>query len=345
MPEWSVLEGDCELVLAECEDNFFHATICDPPGAIQFMNLEFDSNRGGMEKWVDWLASKMKEALRVTRPGGFAAVWSYPRTTFWTGLALHKAGWEIHNQLYHVQSQGMGKNGRLKPSVEPWYICRKKISEKSEKANMELWGTGRLQIDAVRIPRDKEKDIPGWHKTGAKGSDGYLKTSTFRIHDMSAEEVQERCGTKDRYPANIILGEGGVELLEEQQKDCSRYFPQEVFYCPKPTRKERELGCEDLPYSTLHRVNPGGLSKEERFRPLQVKNFHPCQKSITLLRFINKLLVPENGWILDCFAGAGSTGAAAVIDGFNFVGIDENPNFCEIARKRIEYWNETNDQR
>ena len=42
--------------------------------------------------------------------------------------------------------------------------------------------------------------------------------------------------------------------------------------------------------------------------------------------------------MLDPFMGSGSIGCAAVLEGFNYIGIDKDGDYCEIARKRIQYW-------
>ena len=57
------------------------------------------------------------------------------------------------------------------------------------------------------------------------------------------------------------------------------------------------------------------------------------------MRYLCKLVTPPGGIILDPFMGSGSTGKAAVIEGFNFIGIDLNPEYLEIARRRIEFAN------
>lgn len=342
--QWSVLTGDCLTILKDCPDNYCDSLICDPPGGINFMPGQnpWDSDRGGSENWIEWLSLRLQECLRVVKPGGYAAIWSYPRTTHWTGMALEQSGWELRDQIYHCYAQGKGLGNKLKAAIEPWWLARKPFKG-STTANVEQWGTGKLNLDEVRVPRDRENDVPGWHKSGSKGSHGYLGTSTFRIRDMDAQEIQGRCGVKDRFPSHLLLGDGGVQVMEEQREGASRFFTDLDLHSPlklvpKPTRKERELGCDDLPDSVLHRMNPGGLAEEGRFAPIAVKNNHTAVKPIALMRWVNTLITPPSGLILDPFAGSGTTGIAAILDGFSFVGIEEDPHFVEIAQARIEHW-------
>jgi hypothetical protein len=85
------------------------------------------------------------------------------------------------------------------------------------------------------------------------------------------------------------------------------------FYCAKVSPKERNLGCEDLPN----------------------KNSHPTLKPIRLCSYLIKLITPPNGTVIDPFAGSGSICLAAKLLGFNFIGIDNNKDYCEIAIKRL----------
>lgn len=66
-------------------------------------------------------------------------------------------------------------------------------------------------------------------------------------------------------------------------------------------------------------------------------NHHPTVKPTTLLSYLVKLVTPPGGVVLDPFCGSGSTGKAAILEGFNFIGIEQNPEYVAIARARIEY--------
>ena len=59
------------------------------------------------------------------------------------------------------------------------------------------------------------------------------------------------------------------------------------------------------------------------------------------MRYLVKMITPVGGTVLDPFMGSGSTGKAAVLDGFNFIGIEQSQEYLEIAKKRIE-WAEQN---
>jgi len=61
-------------------------------------------------------------------------------------------------------------------------------------------------------------------------------------------------------------------------------------------------------------------------------------KPIAFMRWLICLVTPPGGLVLDLFAGSGSTGCAAVAEGFRFIGMEKGPESADIARRRIEYW-------
>ena len=270
-----------------------------------------------------------------------------------------------------VKKLGDGWSTALKPAAEHWILARKPV-EGTITQNFGKYGTGGLNTDACRVQRGTD-DVPGWHKSGADGSAGYQGESTFRIRAMSAEEIQERCGDTGRWPPNLVLSEGADEVLDAEtgpkksgkmkastrrknregyagpmpeftgketygdSGGVSRYFP--CFgYFAKPSRSEKEAGLDDFPTVTLNRVNPGGLERDPRFAPVQVKNNHNTVKGIKLMQWLCTLVTPEGGYILDPFTGSGSTGCAAVPLGFGFFGCELSEEYVQIARARIRYW-------
>jgi len=79
-----------------------------------------------------------------------------------------------------------------KPAWENVIVCMKPLSEKGYLDQAMKDGKGVTWLDDVRIPFQGEDDYPGWWESGAKGSGGYLGTDTFKIRDMSAEEIKNR---------------------------------------------------------------------------------------------------------------------------------------------------------
>jgi len=127
---------------------------------------------------------------------------------------------------------------------------------------------------------------------------------------------------------------------------------QRMIYTAKASRSERNAGCEDLAYEwvpgeepkgnrsgeTQTHEGPDGPVRRGQTTPNR-GNTHPTVKAIALMRYLCRLTkTPTGGVVLDPFAGSGSTGCAAVKEGRDFIGIERNAEYCEIARRRIEHW-------
>jgi site-specific DNA-methyltransferase (adenine-specific) len=113
---WKIHQGDCLEVLRGFDDNSIDSMVTDPPAGISFMAKGWDSDKGGRDKWIAWLAEIMAEALRVLRPGAHALVWAFDKTQHWTMLAIDDAGFEIRQVVFHVHGQGFPK------STDPWRL-------------------------------------------------------------------------------------------------------------------------------------------------------------------------------------------------------------------------------
>lgn len=131
-----------------------------------------------------------------------------------------------------------------------------------------------------------------------------------------------RIGDGRYWPANLthagVLGE----------RDWASRF----FSCAKATRAEREVGCERLPARTV------ALYTGKRHSPRLVRNTHPTVKPLALMRWLVRLVTPEGGVVLDPFAGSGSTGIAAVLEGRPFVGIEREGEYADVACARLTHW-------
>jgi site-specific DNA-methyltransferase (adenine-specific) len=119
------------------------------------------------------------------------------------------------------------------------------------------------------------------------------------------------------------------------------------FYGAKVAKKDRNEGLEDTPDKELHRMREGGggLSDDPRWKPVTTKNNHPTVKPTNLMRYLVKLVTPKGGTVLDPFMGSGSTGKACMIEGFNFIGIEREKEYMDIAEARIKKAKELEDNK
>ncbi|WP_162617148.1 DNA-methyltransferase [Litorivita pollutaquae] len=107
-----------------------------------------------------------------------------------------------------------------------------------------------------------------------------------------------------------------------------------TFDYQKPTPTERNLGVEHL---QTKRVNKRDESGRSLYRTTSRKNHGPCVKPVQLMYHLLKLVTPEGGTVMDAFMGTGATGMAAAWAGFNFIGIERDKSYFEVAKLRVEY--------
>jgi site-specific DNA-methyltransferase (adenine-specific) len=112
------------------------------------------------------------------------------------------------------------------------------------------------------------------------------------------------------------------------------------FYCAKASPSDRDEGLEDfeekkMKFSDEAQIHGTGNDNGIN-RIITRKNIHPTVKPIKLMRYLCRLITQPDGIVLDPFMGSGSTGKAAMLEEFRFIGIDMDKRYCEIARARLE---------
>jgi site-specific DNA-methyltransferase (adenine-specific) len=112
------------------------------------------------------------------------------------------------------------------------------------------------------------------------------------------------------------------------------------FYCPKASKRDRDEGLEDMERKASGMVsNTSGkhiTRRDEGYEVAPRANNHPTVKPTELMRYLCRLVTPPGGVVLDPFMGSGSTGKGAMLEGFRFIGIERDPDYFEIACRRIE---------
>ncbi len=140
--------------------------------------------------------------------------------------------------------------------------------------------------------------------------------------------------------ARVRRGELHQRLPRDAARQQRRHHPQAHEHSPvlpKTSRAEREAGCGQLPRQTTGTFAIGHASETANERA-PVGNHHPTVKPLELMRWLCRLVTPPGGLILDPFCGSGSTGCAAALDWFRFIGIEREPAYVKIARARIAHW-------
>jgi DNA modification methylase len=252
------------------------------------------------------------------------------------------------------QWQGWGT--ALKPAFEPVVVARKPL-DGTVAANVLKWGVGGLNIDGSRIRTD---EVITNHSRSAESA-----VSKGKFGDSVAQKTHQTAGQAyGRWPANILLDEYTAQLLDEQSGNsvskradrgtgksgnliygaygdnlepirghndsggASRFF-----YVAKASKRDRNEGLDELPSQPSSNY---GSIQERSSNPVK-QNFHPTVKPTDLMRYLVKLITPPGGTVLDPFTGSGSTGKAALLEGFHFLGIELTDDYLPIIAGRLQH--------
>ena len=442
--QWSVECGDSLVRLKSMADASCDSMLTDPPAGIGFQSKNWDKDKGGRDNWIAWLASIMREAHRVLKPGSYALVWALPRTQHWTQTACEDAGFEIRDVISHQFGSGFPKNKdiskaidkaagaerkvvgtrklggnaaqstaekggtyatntdsrgvaainvpitepatdaakrwdgwgtALRPSHESWILIRKP-AQGTLASNVSEHGVGGINVDGCRIgeagsktaaPKSGKGQATRWITSGAHmgGDDSKARWPPNVVYTHSAacaEQCAEDCpvaelarqsgerpgmsGGGQHAPGYTDGMFGAIDSVGTARNDggsAARFFP--LFrYSIKPGTSERDAGLDTFEVLTggqaTDRKDGSAGTKSPRAgagRKGGRRNGHPTVKSLSLMRWFCRLVTPPGGIVLDPFAGSGSTGIGAVLEGFQFRGIELDEYHTDIARARIAH--------
>lgn len=365
-----VIQGDCLDVMAALAPDSVDAIVTDPPYALTankrggsgpaslnlnspagrarigtgggFMGKEWDSALPGVDVWA--------AALRVVKPGAYMLAFGGTRTYHRLTCAIEDAGWEIQDCLSWLYGSGFPKHqSKLKPAWEPIVLARKP-AKRATLLNIDACRIG----DEVRVEACNSLAPCHGNRLGAAGTQGARRGTQGAPKQYVG-----------RWPANVLLDEEAAAALDEQSGErptsgnvnatrqtigyagaaerlavpinyhdtggASRFY-----YCAKASRSERNAGLHNPGAARKRNEHVSGINGAD-LRPAG-SNVHPTVKPIALMRWLCRLIAPAGGLILDPFTGSGTTGCAAVAEGFRFVGAEREAEYVEIARARIAHW-------
>ena len=161
-----IICGDCIEVMKDFPSNSVDAIVTDPPAGISFMGKEWDSNKGGRNKWIEWMSKVAKECLRVLKPGGHAFVWAFPRTSHWTGMAWENGGFEPRDVVIHAFGSGFPKSLSIgkafnKLETKEWSAIGKALDNIDQKSIIEVWNTNSNNVKIVATLSEKSQTETG----------------------------------------------------------------------------------------------------------------------------------------------------------------------------------------
>jgi site-specific DNA-methyltransferase (adenine-specific) len=259
--------------------------------------------------------------------------------------------------------QWAGWGTALKPALEPITVARKPLIG-TVAENVLAHGTGALNVDGCRVsasdgrPLIESKSEASLHAfgSGLNGSRCAGVTTQGRwpanlIHDGSEEVVglfpsphgagSARSGSSNPRAVNY---NGSVPIAPIKNTGNMHRFGDSgsaarFFYCAKASKRDRDEGCEGMEARTTKAFEGGQIASAKTPEAMggerTTRNHHPTVKPTDLMRYLCRLVTPPGGTVLDPFMGSGSTGKAAMLEGFDFIGIERDPEYVKIAEARI----------
>jgi len=364
----TLYHGDSLSVLPTLDPSSIDAVVTDPPYGLSFMGKRWDYDVPTTELWA-----ACREAMK---PGAHLLAFAGTRTQHRMCVRIEDAGFDIRDMIAWVYGSGFPKSlnvskaidkaagaerevvgtirktpsassenmndgwkrpwaenhpktmditapatasarkwsgwgTALKPAMEPITVARKPLVG-TVAENVQEWGTGAINVDGGRVGTPIEHKAGGLHRGGGTTVGSFTGSTNFERDPHG------------RWPANLI--HDGGENATAPMGTASRFF-----YCAKASKADRDDGVAGVAgVAGVGALRDGGRESKPRM------NFHPTVKPTDLMRYLCRLVTQPDGLILDPFLGSGSTGKAAIAEGFRFVGIERDEAYCEIAAKRIQ---------
>lgn len=370
----AIYHGNCLDELKKIPDNSIDSIVTDPPYGLKFMGKKWDYDVPTVEIWEECLRvlkpgghllafsgtrTQHRMACRIEDAGfDLRDMVTFLYDTNETAKALIEslspeqikmldatfgresmAAWAYGSgfpKSHNLDGDWQGWGTALKPAIEPVTVARKPFKG-TVAANVLAHGTGALNVDASRVawPNGKAPEIgtPGWG--------GPAKVLSAVPGQSGSVVERSQPSELGRWPANLI--HDGSDAIQ-------RLFPENAGAAAPVRRRNGDKfrntfgtfkGNIDEQGSTFQGDSGSAArffycakaSKADR----GPENNHPTVKPTNLMAYLCRLVTPPGGVVLDPFMGSGSTGKAAIREGFGFIGIEMDADYCEIARARIQH--------
>jgi DNA modification methylase len=326
---------------------------------------------GEIPAWVDELVERIEAEREVVGQNTKARSTSGASALPTMGGDTVYQTWVITAPATDAAKQWAGWGTALKPALEPITVARKPLIG-TVAENVLRHGTGAINVDGCRVegippsvPQPSFNSPTGrtyGMKTG-EGRNGEMSQASGRwpanlIHDGSDEVVGlfpvTTSGSRKAGRHVVAGGQGRYGKFSEGELpevigdsgSAARFF-----YCAKASKADRDEGLDETDCKSIGAKGNGLARKcvscgasildgcdcpDRTFENPKRKNHHPTVKPTALMQYLCRLVTPPGGVILDPFMGSGSTGKAAALEGFDFIGIEREAEYLAIAEARIE---------
>jgi len=324
--------GDCLDVLAQMDSDSISAIVTDPPYGLSFMGKGWDYQVPSVAIW--------EQCLRVLKPGGHLLAFAGTRTQHRMCVNIEDAGFAIRDMIAWVYGSGFPKSRNigdgwgtaLMPALEPITVARKFFSG-TVAGNVLEHGTGAINIDGCRVVAN---DLPsackgtGWAAQDKKNAEQGFRPNAYYEGQNGVEYIPNQLG---RWPANLIHdGSDEVTQLFPQTTSGQLKTKSKASGWSGDGGKVEWTGANGDSGSAARFFYTAKASKDDRDKG----NTHPTVKPTDLMAYLCRLVTPVGGIVLDPFMGSGTTGKAALSEGFSFIGIERDPEYYAICESRFD---------
>lgn len=367
--------GDCLEAMRAMADNSVDSIVTDPPYGLSFMGKRWDYDVPSVEIWSECLRV-LKPGGHLLAFAGTRTQHRMACRIEDAGFEIRDMIAWVYGSGFPKSHNGPWGGTALKPALEPITVARKPLSG-TVAQNTREYGTGALNIDGCRIEGDPmpantgSGGLPRRSDCELRGPGVVAQPHTLGrwpaniIHDGSDEVLESfpdapgqqgdlKETGRDR-PSSGRLGDMGpprAHIARDKRSGSTSFAIQaggrreatsaaRFFYSAKTSKVDRNDGCEDLPQRQGGMVsNTSGrhiTRRDDGYAAPTHGNNHPTVKPTDLMAYLLRLVTPVGGIALDPFMGSGSTGKAAMREGFKFIGCEQDPAYMAIARARIEH--------
>ena len=372
--ESMLYNGDCIEVMRSLQDNSVDSIVTDPPYHLTSIVKRFGkvgsapakvgatgayarASRGFMgQEWdggdIAFREETWAEALRILKPGGHIVAFSGTRTYHRMAVAIEDAGFEIRDQLAWTYGSGFPKSHDVSKGIDKAAGAERRIlSEKVNRASFDENGEGgggfqRGTIIVSEAATDAARQWQGWGTAlkpawepialARKPLDGTVARNVL-AHGVGALNIDgcrvEATDTQlaEKYASVQNAGARSNSIYGSDSRDRSGAAPHELGRWPANILHDGEVFGEQGRFFYCAKA-----SKADRGDG----NNHPTVKPTELMRWLCRLITPPGGTVFDPFTGSGSTGRAAMLEGFGFIGAELSPEYVDIALARISAAND-----
>lgn len=348
-PTFEIHHGDANRILAQSDDDLYDACVTDPPfgltpyteeGIRDIMRCwvdgrDYDFHRSRSYMVQDWdggvpQPSLWREVLRTLKPGAHLAVFAAPRTVDLTMMSLRLAGAEVRDTVAWISTGGFPRG----PDMGNMLLKRAFKDGKASGLLPDSTKRARRYPSVASRVSARHGYVPDPDQIATVAPDAFaefnkIKGITATLKPAHQIIVLARKSFRGALLDNVLThGTGGFHagMARHQVLDGTSRYPSNV--------------VGDLPpdLQRYYFSPKAAAGEKDRFLPSGMSNNHPCAKPVLLMQWLVRLVTMPGAIVLDPFAGSAGTGIGCLLEGRQFIGIEQAPEYVTLARQRLSGW-------